>query len=75
MNKRVPLLPSIRHTILVYIGNWTGTLFVGYFFGYLTKLLDTPEYRSYLNELVVGKLEGPSKPSSLGYTSSLFVRS
>jgi formate/nitrite transporter FocA (FNT family) len=65
MNRKVPFWVGIRHTILVYIGNWAGTLLVGYFFGYLTNLLDTPQYRSYLNELVLGKLEGPSKSSLL----------
>ncbi|KAH7089837.1 Formate/nitrite transporter-domain-containing protein [Paraphoma chrysanthemicola] len=60
MNKKVPFWIGIRHTILVYIGNWAGTLFVGYFFVYLTDLLGTPQYRSYLNEIVVSKLEGPN---------------
>jgi formate/nitrite transporter FocA (FNT family) len=68
MNKRISFWAGIRHTILVYIGNWAGTLLVGYFFGYLTNLLGTPQYRLFLNELVLGKLEGPSKfalPSSI----------
>jgi formate/nitrite transporter FocA (FNT family) len=65
MNKKVPFWIGIRHTILVYIGNWIGTLLVAYFFGYLSNLLGTPQYRSYLNELVLGKLEGPSTLSLL----------
>ncbi|KAH7412366.1 Formate/nitrite transporter-domain-containing protein [Phaeosphaeria sp. MPI-PUGE-AT-0046c] len=60
INKKVPFWVSVRHTILVYIGNWAGTLLVGYFFGYLTDLLGTPQYRTFLKELVLGKLEGPN---------------
>lgn len=68
MNKKIPFWISFRHTILVYIGNWAGTLLAGYFFGYLTDLLGTPEYRSFLKELVLGKLEGPSECELLHHT-------
>jgi formate transporter len=43
--------------LLVYIGNWGGCLLVAYFLGYLTNLFDYPQYRTYLNEVVLGKLE------------------
>lgn len=51
---------------IVYIGNWAGTLLVAYFLGYLTKLFDSEQYRSYLEEVVHHKLEELSKSPLVG---------
>ncbi|KAF2017691.1 Formate/nitrite transporter [Aaosphaeria arxii CBS 175.79] len=59
-NREVSLWPLLIHTFIVYIGNWSGTLLVAYFIGYLTKLFVAVQYRSFLDELVVSKLEGPN---------------
>lgn len=47
----------LLNLLLVYIGNWAGTLFVAYFFGYLTNLFDHKQQVEFLSEVVVGKLE------------------
>lgn len=43
--------------MLVYVGNWAGCLLVAYFFGYLTSLFDNQQYRTYLDGVVLLKLE------------------
>jgi formate transporter len=59
-NRVVPFRKVLFNWTLVYIGNWAGTLLTAYFLGYLTNLFDYQQYRIYLNELVIGKLEVPS---------------
>lgn len=46
----------LLNLLLVYIGNWAGTLFVAYFFGYLTNLFDHKQQVEFLYEYVGGKL-------------------
>ena len=43
--------------LVVYVGNWAGCLLTSYFLGYLTMLFATEQYRIYLDQLTVGKLE------------------
>lgn len=47
--------------LLVYIGNWIGCLLVAYFLGYLTNLFHSPQEKSYLESIVMHKLEELSK--------------
>lgn len=53
----VPLGALLLNWLVVYIGNWCGTLLVCYFLGFLTKIFDAPQYRIFLAQLVVEKLE------------------
>lgn len=53
----MPLRSVLLNLLIVYIGNWAGTLFVAYFFGYLTRLFNHEQQRRFLNEVVQGKLE------------------
>lgn len=56
----------LLNLMLVYVGNWAGCLLVAYFLGYLTGLFDDQRYRSYLDEVVLLKLEELSKWFCLG---------
>jgi formate/nitrite transporter FocA (FNT family) len=56
-NKVVTLRSLLLNWLIVYIGNWAGCLLVGYFLGYLTNLFGSEQYRIFLNEIIVGKLE------------------
>ncbi|RVX71437.1 hypothetical protein B0A52_05009 [Exophiala mesophila] len=56
-NRVIPFRALLLNWLLVYIGNWGGTLFMAYFFGYLGNMFDTPQYRSYLDYVVLAKLE------------------
>lgn len=55
-NGVIPLRRLLLNWLLVYVGNWAGTLLVAYFIGYLTELFDYPQYREFLDELVAVKL-------------------
>lgn len=57
----VPFRALLLNWFLVYIGNWGGTLFMAYFFGYLGNMFGTPQYRSYLDYVVLAKLEHLSR--------------
>ena len=41
----------------MYVGNWIGCLLVAYFLGYLTDLFGAPQYKSYIEGIVMLKLE------------------
>jgi formate/nitrite transporter FocA (FNT family) len=60
-NRVVPLRSIIVNLLIVYIGNWAGTLFVAYFFGYLTHLFAHEQQVNFLNEVVQSKLEQAGK--------------
>ncbi|KAH9208532.1 Formate/nitrite transporter [Leptodontidium sp. 2 PMI_412] len=56
-NQFVAASMLLLNLMLVYVGNWAGCLLVAYFLGYLTGLFDDQRYRSYLDEVVLLKLE------------------
>lgn len=57
LNKVHGLRVLLLNWLIVYIGNWAGTLLTGYFIGYLGGLFKTEQYRIFLDQLVQGKLE------------------
>jgi hypothetical protein len=61
LNRVLPLRKLLLNWILVYIGNWCGALLTAYFFGYLGSMFDTLQYRSYLDQIVLAKLQYLSK--------------
>lgn len=60
-NRFVAAKSVLLNLVLVYIGNWLGCLLVAYFLGYLTDIFHYPQYRSYMDGIVLGKLEELSK--------------
>ncbi|KAF8610188.1 hypothetical protein BDV93DRAFT_431532 [Ceratobasidium sp. AG-I] len=56
-NKVVPLKLLLINWLVVYVGNWAGCLITSYFFGYLTDLFASEQYRSYLHAVTLSKLE------------------
>jgi len=60
-NRVISLRSLLLNWLIVYIGNWAGTLVVAYFLGFLTDLFGVKQYRDFLDTLVIGKLEDISK--------------
>lgn len=56
-NRVVSFRSLMLNWLVVYVGNWAGCLLVAYFLGYLTNLFGSEQYRIFLNEILVGKLE------------------
>lgn len=56
-NRFVAAKSVLLNLILVYIGNWLGCLLVAYFLGYLTDIFHDPQYTSYMDSIVLVKLE------------------
>lgn len=56
-NRVVPIRLLAINWLVVYLGNWAGSLITSYFFGYLTELFTAETYRSYLFSIAKSKFE------------------